>query len=430
LYPSELRGGEERTPYPPVQFVANGGSAPHKFSLVGGALPPGLQVSPTGLLNGVPTKAGAFGFSVQAQDANQYKGSRAYSVTILEKKKEICIPPMILRGDVCIRPPTISISPAELPGGGYDQAYAPRQLIANGGARPYTFTLLEGKLPPGLTLTTAGLIAGVPAESGAFNFVVHVTDALDYTSKRAYSITIKEPELAPQPCPSGQVRFGANCVDDGTKKDPPRLPPVVKKDPRPKPCARNHYRNEEGRCVRETDPEPRPCARGKVRDRRGKCAWKQCGRNKYRNERGKCVWEDCPRNKYRNRRGKCVWKDCGRGKYRDNKGKCVREACPRNQYRNRSGRCVWKDCRRGQYRDNRGRCRNEECGRGQYRDNRGRCRKKKPKFNACDAAALICAFKKNRVWNKATCSCVRPGGGGGRCPRGQYRAENGRCYEG
>jgi hypothetical protein len=52
-------------------------------------------------------------------------------------------------------------------------------LSAVGGLQPYTWTIDSGALPPGLTLTTAGVLSGTPptGTAGTYNFTVRVTDS-------------------------------------------------------------------------------------------------------------------------------------------------------------------------------------------------------------------------------------------------------------
>jgi hypothetical protein len=390
IAPSELPGGKVKSSYPTVRLVANGGKRPHTFALVDGAFPSGLNLETDGTLAGTPTKAGAYSVIVEATDAQKFTGTRAYSVSIAAPIDTPKAPA-----------PTITISPSEIPGGEYDTPYTARQFVANGGSRPYTYKVADGPLPPGLSLSTSGLLEGTPTKRGAFNIVISATDAKKFVGLRAYSLSIADGP-AETDCPEGQVRFGSNCVNDGTRKDPRPLPPVVIKDPpRLKPCARNYYRNDKGRCLRESKPVPRPCARGKNRNSRGKCVSAPCGRGKYRNNSGRCVQEPCGRGKIRNNSGRCVSAPCGRGKLRNNSGRCVLQRCDRNQYR-----------------DNRGRCRTKQTP------------KQTPKkINPCDIKALACAFQKKRYWNAATCRCIKKGGGG-RCAPGQYRGDDGRCYNG
>ena len=50
-------------------------------------------------------------------------------------------------------------------------------LVASGGQTPYTWTISSGQLPPGLSLTTDGIISGTPTTLGQFNFTAKVTDS-------------------------------------------------------------------------------------------------------------------------------------------------------------------------------------------------------------------------------------------------------------
>jgi Putative Ig domain len=322
ISPPELSDGKQNSPYPPVQLVANGGTRPHTFALAGGKLPPGLALSTAGLLAGMPTQSGAFGFTVRATDRMQFSGIRAYSISILDKPIERCLPPKIIKDGLCLQPPKITISPSELPGGPYDSTFSTTQLVANGGARPHTFAVADGKLPSGLTLSSTGQLSGTLLEKGSFT--VRVTDAQGFTGSHTYSISIVE-QPAVEPCPAGMVRFGANCVTDGSQVRPP--PKVISK----RPCPEGSYRFR-GKC-KEYEEEVRP---------------RRCRKGTYRNKRGKCVRRvvDCRKGYYRNRRGKCVKRvvDCRRGYYRNRRGRCVKKGpvyrpCPRMMFR-RNGQCV------------------------------------------------------------------------------------------
>ena len=56
-------------------------------------------------------------------------------------------------------------------------------FTATGGQAPYTFAIVAGVLPPGLSLNPAtGLVSGTPTESGIFDFTGQVTDALGSTA--------------------------------------------------------------------------------------------------------------------------------------------------------------------------------------------------------------------------------------------------------
>jgi hypothetical protein len=50
------------------------------------------------------------------------------------------------------------------------------QLEAKGGILPLKWTIANGSLPPGLTLTDDGLLSGAPTEVGEYRFAVTVSD--------------------------------------------------------------------------------------------------------------------------------------------------------------------------------------------------------------------------------------------------------------
>jgi len=82
-------------------------------------------------------------------------------------------------------------------------------LVASGGVKPYTWTISDGTLPTGLTLTSDGVISGTPTQLGTFNFTAKVTDSQSPT--QAYdtlktSITINSVlSLTSSPLPTGLV---------------------------------------------------------------------------------------------------------------------------------------------------------------------------------------------------------------------------------
>ncbi|HWC97993.1 MAG TPA: hypothetical protein VG456_14635, partial [Candidatus Sulfopaludibacter sp.] len=69
--------------------------------------------------------------------------------------------------------PATGSLPATVVGADYDT-----QLLAAGGNAPFTWTLVSGSLPPGLSLSPGGEIKGhVSGNGGTYNFIVQVTDS-------------------------------------------------------------------------------------------------------------------------------------------------------------------------------------------------------------------------------------------------------------
>jgi len=84
--------------------------------------------------------------------------------------------------------PTITTSslPADTVGIAYNQT-----LQATGGTAPYTWAVLSGSLPTGLSLNTStGAITGTPTTAGTSSFTAKVTDNAAATASKALSIVI------------------------------------------------------------------------------------------------------------------------------------------------------------------------------------------------------------------------------------------------
>ena len=162
---------------------ASGGTAPYTFSIVGGALPAGMTLNSGGTLSGTPTNAGPYAFTVQASDSSTgvgpFNGTRSYSGTV--------------------QPGIPVLNPATLPNGAIGAAYTAALSVTQGAGAPYTFTLVSGALPAGLTLSSGGVISGIPNTAGSFTAVVQVTDAAAQNGQRSYTITIGAPTLTLSP---------------------------------------------------------------------------------------------------------------------------------------------------------------------------------------------------------------------------------------
>ena len=65
----------------------------------------------------------------------------------------------------------LQVTTTALPNGTNGVAYS-QQLSAIDGQPPYSWSLISGALPPGLTLATNGVISGTPTTNGTFNFTV------------------------------------------------------------------------------------------------------------------------------------------------------------------------------------------------------------------------------------------------------------------
>jgi 5-hydroxyisourate hydrolase-like protein (transthyretin family) len=95
------------------------------------------------------------------------------------------------------------ITPSSLPNG-VDGVMYNQQILASGGPTPYTFKVVSGTLPNGISLNQAtGSISGVPTIEGAFSFTIGAIDAVGCESIETYSIQVT----------SGNVQFSDDFED-------------------------------------------------------------------------------------------------------------------------------------------------------------------------------------------------------------------------
>ncbi|MEZ5991425.1 MAG: choice-of-anchor D domain-containing protein [Planctomycetota bacterium] len=90
-----------------------------------------------------------------------------------------------------IDPSGVLITTTTLPSGVANSPYGPVQLAAIQGAAPYTWSIYNGNLPAGVTLSTTGQLTGTPIGLGGnYTFRVRVTDQTGATNERQFSLLV------------------------------------------------------------------------------------------------------------------------------------------------------------------------------------------------------------------------------------------------
>jgi len=83
----------------------------------------------------------------------------------------------------------LAVTTTLLPSGRAGAAYS-ATLSATGGTGSTRWAVTGGALPPGLTLSTAGLLSGTPSTDGSYAVTVTATDANDPLNKVTVAYTI------------------------------------------------------------------------------------------------------------------------------------------------------------------------------------------------------------------------------------------------
>jgi hypothetical protein len=105
----------------------------------------------------------------------------------------------------------LQITTTTLPNGALG-AYYDQSLAASGGQLPYVWGLAPGSagLPAGLSLTTNGVISGIPGASGASEFIALVTDAMNGWNYQLLALTINISSNPPVVVLTAPERPGTN----------------------------------------------------------------------------------------------------------------------------------------------------------------------------------------------------------------------------
>ena len=141
----------------------SGGREPYAFTVVGGALPPGVSFDADGNLAGFPAAAGRFVATLRMQDGD----GRAAPAFVFEKSVAAAF----------------SISGSALSAATRGRDYSGR-FVAVGGRGPYNYSLGSGVLPQGLTLDAGtGIVGGTPDRTETQQRIVVV--AVDADGRRA-----------------------------------------------------------------------------------------------------------------------------------------------------------------------------------------------------------------------------------------------------
>ena len=151
---------------------STGGVGSVTFAVTRGALPRGLSLLPGGQISGTPEVPTEAEFEITATDTDGRTHSRTFVIRVVAPGAVIQLSAPL--NTVMVGEPV-------------DAAIA-----ATGGQAPYTFSLVSGALPAGVTLAS-GFIRGTPTVPGEFRFIVRAVDALGREGTSEFQLSVLPP---------------------------------------------------------------------------------------------------------------------------------------------------------------------------------------------------------------------------------------------
>ena len=132
-------------------FLSSGGTGPYSYSVVGGALPPGLSIVGSEL-TGIPTAVGEYVPVIQVTDSSTPPQTSTRSFYIRVDIGAQC-PPMVIHSE-----PWDGI---------VDQPFAPYTLVTGGSGDVTITETIPGRMPPGMSIVNNQLV-GTPTAAGLY----------------------------------------------------------------------------------------------------------------------------------------------------------------------------------------------------------------------------------------------------------------------
>ena len=172
-----------------------GPGLPYQFRILNGSLPPGLTLSKDGRVSGTPTVAGTWNVWIELSDQNPPEAPWCFPKTAEREFQFVIVP-------------GVALTTASVPPGTIGAAYSAGLTLE--GTTSATWSVSEGQLPPGLTLSPAGVIAGIPTTAGTYTFTIRAGDERR-AARRSYTIAVRPPlaiTAAPVPAAEVGVAFG------------------------------------------------------------------------------------------------------------------------------------------------------------------------------------------------------------------------------
>jgi len=188
--------GQVGQPYS-LQLRALFGCDQYWWEIPNGSVPPGLKMSSSGLVSGIPTSSGQTEPWVVVHDLTPDRGGPPWCGGDNHSERQFVFTVV----------PGLSIQQQSVPGGTIGQAYSQTFTalsITNtnpvqGSPASASWSIQSGTLPAGVTLSSAGVLSGTPTTEGSYTFVVRAVGGGGASDTETENLVVHQPVVASSP---------------------------------------------------------------------------------------------------------------------------------------------------------------------------------------------------------------------------------------
>ena len=186
------------------------------YEIVNSSLPAGLSMSRGGLISGIPTGAGFTRFWIWNHDLTKAEGGPDFCGFDDRSEHEFSIPvdPGLAIVNQSVKPGSV--------GEPYSETLTAKRVDTlnpvSGPDVQASWSVQSGSLPPGVTLSTTGVLAGTPTAEGSYQFVVKAQNGSPFDTE-TYTLAVRQPVSVKPTLASARaevgIRFGATATATG-----------------------------------------------------------------------------------------------------------------------------------------------------------------------------------------------------------------------